>query len=109
MTDQSDAWLRATRLLRKIQTSELPKGVGGPDAEFTVQGVIGLGDRVTFVASHPELGMIINGHTGANDKDEREAHRRANADADSLNALLLYAWSRGFAAGKEYCEERHSK
>lgn len=109
MTDQSDAWLRATRLLRGIRTLDLPKGVGGPDAEFTVQGQVGIGDRVAFAATHAELGVLLGGHSGATDADEREAHRKANADADALNALLIYAWSRGFHAGKDYCEERRTK
>lgn len=105
-TDANDPWMRAMRLLRAIHTEELPPGVGGPDAEFCVQGHVGLGDRVGFSANHPELGCITQAFMAADQSDEDRAHDEAQRDADRLNALFFYAWRRGFVAGKEYTEER---
>ncbi len=105
MAAAKDPWMNAMRLLRSISVPELPNGVGGPDAEFRVNSQIGLGDRVTFYANHPELGMIIDGHIAV-DGMENVASHEAQKDCDRLNALLFYAWRRGFVAGKEYAEER---
>lgn len=106
MNDTNDPWLRAMRLLRAIQIPDLPPGVGGPAAEFRVEGHVGLGDRVGFAAHHPELGVITQAYMAAKTEDEDQCHDDAQRDADRLNALLFYAWRRGFNAGKEYAEER---
>lgn len=105
-TDTNDPWMRAMRLLRAIHVDELPNGVGGPDAEFRVQGHVGLADRVGFAAHHPELGVITQAYMAAKPEDEDVAHDDARRDADRLNALLFYAWRRGFASGVEFAKER---
>lgn len=103
-TDENDPWLRAMRLLRKINLPDLPPGVGGPNAEFRVSQTVGIGDTLTFFANHDEIGVIVDGHDGTKIPDV--AHHEAQRDCDRLNALLFYAWRRGFESGKNYAEER---